>query len=83
MNAANASDMTWFAPLLEAPFSFWGSPVSWAEITAFVLSLAMVGCNLRVNPLGWPLAIVASLLYAAATWPSLSSAQRKKLALRN
>jgi nicotinamide mononucleotide transporter len=64
LNTANASDMTWFAPLLAAPFSLWGSPVSWAEIAAFVLSLAMVGCNLRVNPLGWPLAIAASLLYA-------------------
>jgi nicotinamide mononucleotide transporter len=25
----------------------------------------MVGCNMRVQPLGWPLAIVSSLLYAA------------------
>ncbi len=55
--------LTWFAPLLVAPFSLWGSPVTWAELVAFVLSLAMVGCNMRVHPAGWPLAIVSSLLY--------------------
>lgn len=49
--------------LLAPAFSLWGSPVSWAEIVAFVLSLAMVGCNIRVNPTGWPLAIAASLIY--------------------
>jgi len=50
-------------PLLAAPFSLWGSPVTWAEIVAVVLSLAMVGCNIRVNPIAWPLAIAASLIY--------------------
>jgi nicotinamide mononucleotide transporter len=64
LNAASVLLMSWFAPLLAAPLSLWGSPVSWAEIAAFALSLAMVGCNLRVNPLGWPLAMAASLLYA-------------------
>ena len=33
-------------------FTLWGSPVTWLEIVAFVLSLAMVVCNMRVNPLG-------------------------------
>ena len=51
-------------PALAAAFTLWGSPVTWLEIVAFVLSLAMVACNLRVNPLAWPLAIAASLLYA-------------------
>jgi nicotinamide mononucleotide transporter len=52
------------APLLAAPFSLWGAPVSWAEIIAFVLALWMVVCNWRVHPLAWPLAIVSSALYA-------------------
>lgn len=52
------------APLLAAAFTLWGSPVTWLEIVAFVLSIAMVLLNLRVNPLAWPLAIVSSLLYA-------------------
>jgi len=50
-------------PLLAPAFSLWDSPVTWAELTAFVLSLAMVVCNIRVNVLAWPLAIAASLLY--------------------
>ena len=50
-------------PLLAAAFTLWGSPVTGLEIVAFVLSLAMVAANLRVNPVAWPLAIVASLLY--------------------
>jgi len=51
-------------PLLAAAFTLWGSPVTWLEIVAFVLSLAMVAANMRVNPVGWPLAIAASALYA-------------------
>jgi nicotinamide mononucleotide transporter len=51
-------------PLLAPAFSLWDSPVTWAEIVAFVLSIWMVACNMRVHPLGWPLAIVSSLLYA-------------------
>lgn len=51
-------------PLLAVAFSLWGSPVTWLEIAAFVLSLAMVVCNMRVNPWGWPLAMASSLLYA-------------------
>jgi nicotinamide mononucleotide transporter len=50
-------------PLLASPFAVLGSPVTWLEIVAFVLSIAMVLFNVRVNPLAWPRAIVASLLY--------------------
>lgn len=50
-------------PLLAPAFSLWGSPVTWIEILAFVLSLAMVWLNIRVNAWAWPLAIAASLLY--------------------
>ena len=51
------------APLLAPAFSLAGSDFTWLEIVAVLLSLAMVGCNLRINPLGWPLAIAASALY--------------------
>jgi nicotinamide mononucleotide transporter len=51
-------------PLLAPAFTLWGSPATWLELLAFVLAIAMVLCNLRVNPLGWPLAMVSSLLYA-------------------
>ena len=51
------------APLLAPAFRLAGSDFTWLEIVAVVLSLAMVGCNLRINPLGWPLAIAASALY--------------------
>lgn len=50
-------------PLLAEAFTPWGSPVTWLEVVAFVLSLAMVAANMRVNPVGWPLAIAASALY--------------------
>jgi len=52
------------APLLLPAFHLWGSPVSWAELAGSVLGLAMVGCNLRVHPAGWPLAVLSSMLYA-------------------
>jgi nicotinamide mononucleotide transporter len=34
------------------------------ELLGFALALAMVVCNIRVNPWAWPLAIVSSLVYA-------------------
>lgn len=46
-------------------FTLWGSPVTWLEIAAFALSLAMVWCNILVLHWGWPLAIASSALYAA------------------
>jgi nicotinamide mononucleotide transporter len=51
-------------PLLAPAFALWGSPVTWLEIAAVALGVAMVLCNLRVNPAGWPLAMASSLLYA-------------------
>lgn len=51
-------------------FTLLSAPVTPLEIVAFVLSLGMVACNMRVNPLGWPLGIVASLLYCALFWRS-------------
>jgi nicotinamide mononucleotide transporter len=50
-------------PLLAAAFTLWGAPVTWLEIAAFVLALAMVLLNMRVNPLAWPLALITSLMY--------------------
>ena len=57
-------------PLFAAAFTLWGSSVSWLEIVAFILAIAMVVLNIRVNPLGWPLAIASSLLYFALFWNS-------------
>lgn len=57
-------------PLFTAAFTLWGSPVTWLEVVAFVLAIVMVVCNIRVNPIGWPLAIVSSLMYFALFWNS-------------
>ena len=51
-------------PWLAPAFTLWGSAATWLELAAFVLALAMVVCNLRVNPMGWPLAMASSLMYA-------------------
>lgn len=51
-------------PLLRVAFTLLGSPVTWLELVAFALGVWMVLCNLRVNPLAWPLAVASSLLYA-------------------
>ena len=51
------------APLLAPAFTVAGSAITKLEIVAVVLSVWMVLCNLRVNPLGWPLAMVSSALY--------------------
>jgi nicotinamide mononucleotide transporter len=58
------------APLLAGAFVLWGAPVTWLEVVAFVLAVAMVVCNIRVNVLGWPLAIASSLLYFLLFWNS-------------
>lgn len=55
-------------PLEATAFSLWSSGVSWLELVAVLLALWMVVCNMRVNPLGWPLAIVSSLLYFGLFW---------------
>jgi len=56
--------------LFAQAFALWGSPTTWLEIVAVVISLAMVGCNIREIHWGWPLAIVASLMYFALFWRS-------------
>lgn len=55
-------------PLFEPAFTLFSSPVTWLEVVAFVLAIWMVVCNIKVNPTGWPLAIVSSLLYFALFW---------------
>ena len=57
-------------PLFLPAFTAWGAPVTWLELVAFVLSVAMVLLNIRVDPLAWPLAIASSLLYFALFWNS-------------
>ena len=66
MNALPAA----LAPLFATAFVALGSPVTWLELAAFVLSVAMVVCNIRVNVIGWPLAIASSLLYMLLFWNS-------------
>ena len=58
------------APLFASAFVFRGAPITWLEILAFGLSVAMVVCNIRVDVRGWPLAIAASLLYFLLFWQS-------------
>ncbi|MFZ2651151.1 MAG: nicotinamide riboside transporter PnuC [Burkholderiaceae bacterium] len=57
-------------PLFTEAFTLWGAAVTRLELIAFVLALAMVVFNIRVNPLGWPLAITSSLLYFSLFWNS-------------
>jgi nicotinamide mononucleotide transporter len=52
-----------FEPLLAAPFSLLGSPVTWIEMIGFVLALAMVFANMKVWLVAWPLAIASSAAY--------------------
>lgn len=52
-----------FRPWLVPAFTAWGAGVTWLEVAAFVVALAMVGLNMRVNPWAWPLAILSSLMY--------------------
>ncbi|TAG67216.1 MAG: nicotinamide riboside transporter PnuC [Burkholderiales bacterium] len=49
--------------MLATAFHFFGAAVSWLEVVAFVLALAMVICSAYEKPLTWPLAIVSSALY--------------------
>jgi len=58
-----AASLAWLDPWLAPLFTAWGVPVSQLEGWAFVLSLFMVGLNLKVNALAWPLAIISSVLY--------------------
>lgn len=56
--------------LFAEAFVLWGSPTTWLEIVAVAISLVMVACNIREIHWGWPLAIVASLMYFALFWRS-------------
>jgi nicotinamide mononucleotide transporter len=50
--------------MLSTAFTFLGAAVTWLEVIAFVLALANIACNVYEVHWGWPLSIVASLLYA-------------------
>lgn len=54
--------------LFTPAFTLWGSAITWLEIAAVVISLAMVVCNILEIHWGWPLAIIASLMYFALFW---------------
>ncbi|HSV71525.1 MAG TPA: nicotinamide riboside transporter PnuC [Methylibium sp.] len=57
------------AGLLNAPALTLGPLVaSRAELGGALLGVWMVLCNLRVNPLAWPLAIASSALYLLVFW---------------
>jgi nicotinamide mononucleotide transporter len=51
-------------PVLVPAFTLLGSTVTWLEVVAFWIALAMVFANFRVHPVAWPLAISSSMLYA-------------------
>jgi nicotinamide mononucleotide transporter len=51
-------------PLMVEAFTLLGSPVTWVELVAFAIAIAMVFANFCVHPVAWPLAIVSSALYA-------------------
>jgi nicotinamide mononucleotide transporter len=50
--------------MLETAFILLGTPVTWLEVLAFVLALANIVFNVAEIHWGWPLSIVASVLYA-------------------
>ena len=50
--------------MLDAAFTLLGSAVTWLEAIAFVLALANIACNVFEIHWGWPLTILASVLYA-------------------
>ena len=56
--------------LFAVAFTAGAVTVTWLEALAFVLSIVMVVCNMRVNPLAWPLAMASSALYFALFWRS-------------
>jgi nicotinamide mononucleotide transporter len=58
-----ADALAWADPWLSPWWSAWGVPVSQLEAMAFVLSLIMVGLNLRVSHWAWPFSVLSSLLY--------------------
>lgn len=59
-----AEHLAWVDPWLLPIDASWSIPISRLESVASLLALAMVWFNLRVNPMGWPLAIASSAMYA-------------------
>lgn len=57
-------------PVFNNASVLWGANITWLEIVACAMALAMVGFNMQVRPIAWPLAIFSSLLYAALFWNS-------------
>jgi nicotinamide mononucleotide transporter len=57
-------------PLFITAFHLLGAPVTRLEVLAFASSITMVLFNIRVNPWGWPFAIVGSMLYFDLFWNS-------------
>jgi nicotinamide mononucleotide transporter len=55
-------------PLFAVATTLLGVQVTWLELVAFALALVMVFCNIRVNPVAWPLAIASSALYFLLFW---------------
>ncbi|MBH9552897.1 nicotinamide riboside transporter PnuC [Inhella gelatinilytica] len=49
--------------LLQPAWTLVGTPFTWLELLAFLLSIAMVLANMRQWLVGWPLAAASSLLY--------------------
>lgn len=50
--------------MLDTAFTLLGTAVTWLEVIAFVLALANIACNVFEIHWGWPLTIIASVLYA-------------------
>ena len=67
---AAATLLAAFEPLFAVAFTAFGAGVTWLELVAFAFAVAMVVCNIRVDVLGWPLAIASSLLYFLLFWKS-------------
>lgn len=67
---STAAFFAWISPLFASALTVHGVSVTWFEMAAFMLAVAMVVCNMRVDPLGWPLAIASSLLYVLLFWNS-------------
>lgn len=62
--------LTWLdqSLLLQPAFALAGGMVTWTELIAVSLSVWMVVCNMRVQVLAWPLALLSSLLYFWLFW---------------
>ena len=70
MSALRQAFQTFIDTAAAPVFTTWATPVSGLELVAFVLAVAMVVLNVRVNPVAWPLACLSSLLYVTLFWNS-------------